>query len=127
MKAWGWEIIVDLGNCDLALITDADNIKRFAIELVERIDMKAYGNPIVVNFGSEDKAGYTLVQLIETSNITAHFSNDTCSAFVNVFSCKPFDKDVVIQVLEAYFKPKVSRHVLIERIAIRGAEAPPNI
>jgi S-adenosylmethionine/arginine decarboxylase-like enzyme len=85
MTWWGSEFIADCGGCDLALISDAENIRLFSKELVEKIKMVAYGEPQIVHFGSEDKAGYTLVQLIETSNITAHYSEDTCSFFLNVF------------------------------------------
>lgn len=117
MKTWGWEMVVDLGYCDLALITDADNIKKFATTLVKAIDMKAYGPPQVVHFGEGDKEGYTLIQLISTSNITAHFSNDTSSAFINIFSCKPFDSEVVKKTLTTFFKPRFMNTTLLDRIA----------
>ena len=43
-------------------------------------------------FGAYDaKAGYTLTQLIETSNICAHFVDESNSLFLNVHSCKDFD------------------------------------
>jgi len=117
MTWWGSEFIADCGGCDLALITDAHNIKLFSEELVRRIDMKAYGDPQIIHFGTEDKAGYTLVQLIETSNITAHFSNDTCSVFLNVFSCREFDKHVVIEVINKYFQPSMIHHTMNDRLA----------
>jgi len=113
MTWWGTELQLDCGECDLASIKDADNIKAFAKELVEQIDMVAYGPPQVVHFGSEDKMGFTLVQLIETSNITAHFSEDTSSAFINVFSCKNFDTLTVKEVVKKYFK---SKQILMNRI-----------
>jgi S-adenosylmethionine/arginine decarboxylase-like enzyme len=91
-------------------------IEAFARDLVNAIDMKAYGDPQIVHFGSEDKAGYTLVQLIETSNITAHFSEDTGSAFVNVFSCRWFNKQVVKEVVSNYFEPEVVLMNFTERI-----------
>ena len=117
MKTWGWEMVCDLGYCDLASIKNPDHLKAFASYLVDKIDMKAYGEPIVVHFGSDDKAGYTLCQLIETSNIMCHFSEDTSSAFVNVFSCKPFKSEVVLEVLEAFFNPRFIKHSFLERIA----------
>lgn len=117
MKSWGTEIVVDCGSCDFLSITNADNIRAFATTLVKAIKMKAYGEPMVVHFGSEDKEGYTLVQLIETSNITAHFSNDSSSAFINIFSCKPFEKQVVIDVIKQYFNPRMINTTLLDRIA----------
>jgi len=117
MKTWGTELVADLGYCDLASIKNPEHIKAFASYLVAQIDMVAFGEPIVVHFGSEDKMGYTLVQLIETSNITAHFSEDTCSAFVNVFSCKPFETNVVLDVLQAFFNPRFIKHTMHDRIS----------
>lgn len=117
MKTWGWELVCDLGQCDFLSITNANNIRAFATTLVKEIDMKAYGEPQVIHFGEGDKEGYTLVQLISTSNITAHFSNDTSSAFVNVFSCKPFEKQVVIDVIKQYFNPRIINTTLLDRIA----------
>jgi hypothetical protein len=43
---------IDLYNCDEAAITDADTIRRFLRGLVEAIDMRAFGEPIVVRFGN---------------------------------------------------------------------------
>jgi len=107
MTWWGTELTLDCGICNPLKIRDAFIISAFAKELVERIDMKAYGEPLICHFGSGDKMGFTLVQLIETSNITAHFSEDTSSAFINVFSCLDFDKLIVKEVVKKYFEPEV--------------------
>ena len=48
-------------------------------------------------------SGYTLVQLIETSSITAHFSENTGSIYLNVFSCKEFDPDDAAMFCKKYF------------------------
>lgn len=116
MTWWGCELTLDCGICNPALIRDAEHIKAFARDLVIAIDMKAFGDPIVIHFGTEDKMGYTLVQLIETSNITAHFSEDTSSAFINVFSCKQFDKQIVKDVVKNYFEPEVILMHKVDRV-----------
>lgn len=92
-------------SCERHLITNADHISQFAKELVRRIDMTAYGEPQVVNFGSGDKEGFTMVQLIETSNICAHFCNESGDMYLDVFSCKGFDLKVVKDLVYEYFKP----------------------
>jgi len=68
--------------------------------------MVPYGNPQVVHFGTGNKAGFTLVQLIETSNITAHFVEETDDMYLDVFSCKPFEPHVVSGVVAMYFSPQ---------------------
>ena len=104
--AWGYHLILDCYESDKSKISDADNISTFAKELVKRIHMKAYGEPQVIHFGEYDKQGYTLVQLIETSNITAHFCDDSGNFYLDVFSCKPYENAVVIETVKQFFTPK---------------------
>jgi S-adenosylmethionine/arginine decarboxylase-like enzyme len=104
-KFWGYHLMLDCAACDKEKIQDAAHITAFAKDLVKRIDMVAYGEPQVVNFGSGNKAGYTLVQLIETSNICAHFCNDSGDVYFDVFSCKPFAQETVVDIVNEYFKP----------------------
>lgn len=108
-KFWGYHLSIDAAGADLASISSHDNIQAFARELVKRIDMVAYGEPQTVRFGSGNKAGITLVQLIETSNIMCHFVEDDGrgdgkgSYYLDVFSCKTFNNDDVIKCCEDYF------------------------
>ena len=122
MSFWGYHMMLDSANCDRAKITDAANITAFAKELVQRIDMVAYGEPQVVNFGSGNKAGYTLVQLIETSNICAHFCNDSGDVYFDVFSCKPFEQHIVLDVVNKYFSPANTKTTFIVRDASVSSE-----
>jgi S-adenosylmethionine/arginine decarboxylase-like enzyme len=113
--AWGYHLILDCYGADMASITDARHISDFAKTLVERIDMKAYGEPQVVHFGEDDKQGFTLVQLIETSNIVAHFCDDTGNFYMDIFSCKPYNTTVVVDLVEEYFSPQTITERFIER------------
>ena len=40
----------------------------FVIQIVEEIDMVAYGQPMIEQINDEDNTGWSLVQLIETSS-----------------------------------------------------------
>lgn len=114
---WGYHLILDAKACAKDLIGDATNIAVFARTLVRRIDMVAYGDPQVVHFGKDDKTGYTLVQLIETSNICAHFCDDTGDAYFDVFSCKPFSIETVKGTVTEFFSPTQMRTTYITRQA----------
>lgn len=114
---WGYHLILDSGGCDHASITSYETIYEFAKELVEAIDMVAYGEPQIVNFGSGNKAGYTLVQLIETSNICAHFVNQHDQVYLDVFSCKTFDPEIVIKLVQKYFRAQSYNTAFLERQA----------
>lgn len=113
--SWGYHLILDCYDCDPASIRSKENIEAFAKTMVKEIDMVAYGEPQVIHFGSDDKAGYTLVQLIETSNISAHFSEDTNVAYIDIFSCKPYDIVTAMEVVDQFFAPKNIDHRYIER------------
>jgi len=104
-KFWGYHLIVNAGKCSPQAIRSKETIAAFSKELVRRIDMKAYGEPIVVNFGEGDKKGYSLVQLIETSDITAHFVEETNDIYLDVFSCKNYNPATVLGVLREFFQP----------------------
>ena len=104
-KAWGSHLIIDAARCDSDAIRSKKAIAAFVKELVKAIDMKAYGAPRIVRFGEGRLQGYTLVQLIETSNITCHFAEDTNNAYFDLFSCKTFDPKVAIDVFNKHFQP----------------------
>ena len=117
-QAWGYHYTLDIGGCDPDLIRSKNNVEAFAKVLVDKIDMVAYGEPQVIHFGDGDKEGFTLVQLIETSNITGHFCNSTNTAYLDVFSCKDFDPKTVNEVAKQFFMYKTSVERFTERNAL---------
>jgi len=102
---WGYHLLLDCSGCSHDKITSSENITAFTKDLVKRIDMIAYGEPIVAHFATHDpqKAGYSMMQLIETSNIAAHFVDRDNTMYLDVFSCKPFSNDIVCDVVREYF------------------------
>lgn len=102
---WGMNVSIDLYECDPKLIKDPKYVKQFMTDLVKFIDMKAYGAPIVVDFGDTERvAGISALQLIETSSITAHFANFTDTAHIDIFSCKVFAPHRAALFCKQYFK-----------------------
>ena len=116
---WGQHLIVDMGGCDRSAVGDEMAIRRFCRELVERIEMTPYGDPIVEHFAKHDPrvSGYTLVQLIETSSITAHFVDMTGDVYLDVFSCKAFSIADVLAVCRSHFSPTTLHHTNLARNA----------
>ena len=117
LRTWGKHLILDAGGCSPKMIRNEVVVASFAKSLVKRIDMVPYGEPQVVMFGSGNKKGYTLVQLIETSNITAHFVEENNSMYLDVFSCKDFDPEVVKQAVNEFFDAKKFRTKVMLRQA----------
>ncbi|WP_300455054.1 S-adenosylmethionine decarboxylase [Desulfobacula sp.] len=103
-EVWGIASAIDIYDCDPAKIRDADLIKQFVVELCDLIEMKRFGETQVVHFGEDEKvAGFSMVQLIETSLISAHFANKTNTTYLDVFSCKAYDPETVKSFAQTYF------------------------
>ena len=103
-EVWGIASAIDIYDCDPSKIRDAELIKRFVVELCDLIEMKRFGETQVVHFGEDEKVeGFSMVQLIETSLISAHFANLTNTTYLDVFSCKAYDPEVVKEFSQGYF------------------------
>jgi S-adenosylmethionine/arginine decarboxylase-like enzyme len=107
MNAWGILTSVDIHGCDSGLIRSASAIKDFVIKLCDLIEMKRFGEPVIVHFGEDERvAGYSMTQLIETSLISAHFANQSNSIYLDIFSCKYYDPQKAAEFSRNFFKGK---------------------
>ncbi len=106
---WGISSSIDLYDCDLALMQNADAVREFVRILCDRIKMKRYGETQVVYFGEDARVtGFSMTQLIETSLISAHFADASCAIYLDVFSCASYEPEEVAQFAKEYFK--AARH-----------------
>ncbi len=108
---WGLSSCIDLYECDLGLMQDAEAIRDFVRRLCEKIGMRRFGETQVVHFGDDPRVeGFSMLQLIETSLVSAHFANASCAVYLDVFSCAPYDPEAVAEFAAQFFKAK--RHHL---------------
>ena len=114
---WGQHLIIDLAGCPRERLTDPDHLRAWIGDLVRTIKMKAYGEPQLEHFAAHswDAAGYTLVQLIETSNVCAHFAENLGQVYIDIFSCKRFDDAAAVALCRAYFEPQIVEQHSLER------------
>ncbi len=67
-EEWGLLTSIDLHDCDPVRIASKEVNNPVSVDLCNYIDMKRFGEPIVVRFGADPRVqGYSLAQLIETS------------------------------------------------------------
>jgi S-adenosylmethionine/arginine decarboxylase-like enzyme len=116
---WGYHLILDCKACDLDKIKSAEVLREFAIQLVDKIDMKRFGDPIVVHFAEDnpEAAGYSLVQLIETSAITGHFVDQSGDCYIDIFSCKEYDADVAYEFVKEFLGAQNIKRTFLKRQA----------
>jgi S-adenosylmethionine/arginine decarboxylase-like enzyme len=116
--SWGYHIMLDCSECDLEKIKNKDNILLFVETLVDRVNMKTHGDAIIENLlPGTDNEGYSVLQMITTSNVSCHFVNSTRDAYIDLFSCKFFETETVIATVNEFFKPTSLKINLIERQA----------
>ena len=116
---WGYHLILDCHACHVPSIQSKENVYNWITGLVKAIDMEPIGEPRIEYTAAEfpDKAGFTAIQVIVTSSIVAHFVDSTGDVYIDVFSCKPFDNDIVVQTIQNAFLPKNIRTNYLTRHA----------
>lgn len=113
---WGWHLVLNLYNCDLGQIQSAEVIRQFVIDLCDLIEMRRFGEPTIVNFGEDPRvSGYSLVQLIETSNICAHFADQSRAVYIDIFSCKKFEPETAAAFCMETFRAEKASGSFISR------------
>jgi len=116
-KPYGHELIMDLHGCDVGTFT-RESLKTFFGYLCTAIKME----PCDLHFWycnrspTDPQKGLSAVQFIITSSIVVHTLELSAAAYVNVFSCKPFDQRPAIRLIAAWFHAARSTYRMINRI-----------
>lgn len=116
---WGYRALIDLTDTNQERTTAAEPVRAWVRDLVDTLGMRAYGPARVERFGVGRLTGITVQQLIETSNIDAHFNDIDGSGYVNVFSCRPYDLDKVIEQIDRWLHPATIHAQLFDHLAGR--------
>ena len=115
-KPWGMSTSVDLYDCDPSTIRDADKIKEYVKQLCDLIEMRTFGECLVVHFGDDPKvSGFSMTQLIETSLVSGHFANNTNAAYLDIFSCKWYDVEKMVEFSKNFYEADAVIYKMSER------------
>ena len=115
--AWGMSTAIDAHGCNPATIRSRDSIVRFTHELCELLGVTRYGETQVVRFGADPRVyGYSMVQLIETSLVSAHFAEESDAVYLDIFSCKWYDPEAAAAFVKEFFRAeRVGIHTCLRR------------
>ncbi|MEM5790730.1 MAG: adenosylmethionine decarboxylase [Candidatus Aenigmatarchaeota archaeon] len=124
---FGPHLTLDLYGCNEEKLSDINFIYKILDELPEFMEMHKISHPQVVlhkgNPNSFDKGGISAFILIAESHISIHTFIGYGFASIDVFSCKPFDKEKIKNYLVKIFEAKKAEENFIER----GKEFPKDI
>ncbi|HBY20091.1 MAG TPA: hypothetical protein DEG71_03625 [Clostridiales bacterium] len=120
--AMGKELILDIHDCSEETLTK-ESLDNFFIEMCKEIDMQRtelfYWEYSQDANKSEEEfnhlKGWSAVQFILTSNITAHSFEVDRKMSLNIFSCKDFNESDAEKFCIDYFKGKLKNSTCILR------------
>lgn len=121
--SYGVELVVDLHECDPFTYDRRSKLVTFFDDLCALIEMEQHDRHFwdYENFPDEYDAapphlkGTSAVQFIATSSITVHALDDLRCVYINVFSCKDFNRLTTLKFCREFFKGKVSNWHFLER------------
>jgi len=116
-KIFGKELILNLYDCDPESVRSKKKILEYSSKICKLIKVKRYGSPVIERFALhiDHAAGYSLVQLIESSLVSGHFSELWNRAYINIFSCKDFDDEKAAAFTKKFFYAKKIKKIVLTR------------
>ena len=116
--AWGYHLALDCKSCNKDKITDKLFIVMFTKHIIETAEMVPYGLPQIEYLLTDtENAGYSVLQMITTSNFTAHFIDSSGDAYVDLFSCKEFDVQKIAETVKVMLEAEDMKATLLHRQA----------
>lgn len=122
-KPYGYELIMDLHGCDVSKF-NRTSLDDYFEKLCKAIDMKRAdlhfwddeGLPPEQRQTLPHTKGTSAVQFILTSSIVVHTLDILEAVYINVFTCKPFERKVAEDLTKEWFGANGCRAHFIERI-----------
>lgn len=122
MKHYGQHLILDIHHCNIEHF-NRKGLKRFYKLLCNLIDMEReklvfwdyFWSPLAKRKAPAHLKGTSAVQFISTSTVVIHTLEDLRRVYLDVFSCKEYDAELVIGLAEAYFQGTVVNQTSIQR------------
>lgn len=109
--AFGPHLTVDGIGCSSKDLSSMSFIYKFLDDCPKKIHMTKITEPYIVKI----PAGFAGMVLIAESHISVHTNPKKKKIYVDIFSCKDFDKSKALKYIVAYFKPKQYQSDLISR------------
>lgn len=105
---YGPHLMLDLSDCNPTILDNLEACFKLLSELPEKIGMTKITQPYVFRYSApapEDE-GITGVTIIAESHISLHTYPRKRFAFVDLFSCKPFDVERARDHIVQFFQSK---------------------
>jgi len=123
IDSYGKELILDLHSCTPSTF-NRQTIEQFFEAVCDAIDMERcelywwddFDTPENEKQTEPHLKGTSAVQFIMTSNITIHTLDILERVYLNIFSCKDFDPDIVSRLSVEWFGGTIVSAVTVKRL-----------
>jgi S-adenosylmethionine decarboxylase len=106
-----FHLILDIVNVDVEKLNDGEFLINIIFDLTSLVKMKILFGPKVIN-GVDENPGLTAFCIIDFSHISIHTFTRTNEFYLDIFSCKPFNKNKVIRYIKKVLNVK-SKQIFI--------------
>ena len=121
-NTFGPHLMLDLNQCNVSQLNSIDTCIHFLNKLPDLIGMTKLTQPYAFPYHGieEDDQGITGTVIIAESHLSIHTFPLKEFAFIDIFSCRPFDTDVAKKFcVDLFESKKVTAHLIM-----RGKEFP---
>ncbi len=123
MSIYGKELIIDMHECNITLMTK-EHISNYFKEICHLIQMEPVGQPIFWDVEGIDEVelansphlqGISALQWIKTSSIVIHAITGMKQIYINIFSCSDFDARLAEGFTIGYFDGRKVGCMVVDR------------
>lgn len=124
-KGYGPHLMIDLNECNTEKLADLELCRYFLNSMPDAIGMTKITEPNVFWYNAEEKEeqGITGMVIIAESHISIHTYPYKKFAFIDVFSCKPFDTELALSRAVALFESADPQYF----VSLRGEKFPKTV
>ncbi len=117
LEGFGPHIMCDIVGIKKEILSDLNFHLNFLKEVPKIINMTPICEPLCFHYNGlvPEDSGITGFQIIAESHISIHSFEKKNYCFVDIFSCKPFDYEKILNYFQEIFQPKELRHYLQKR------------
>ena len=118
MEHFGPHLLLDCFECDAANILDKQVIEDFMVSTVKNAGMKLIHGPHVFYYNHEEipkDSGVTGFLVLAESHLSIHTFVRNNFVTMDLYSCKDFPSDIIVQDVIKIFKPKSFKYSIIDR------------
>lgn len=98
-----FHVVIDAFNCPSEHLNDETFLVELEKKIAEKLEMSILKGPVAAQ-GIPENPGISVFSIIDFSHISIHTFTETNQFYLDIFSCKPFDYQKLIDYVQTLFR-----------------------